>query len=73
MNKKRIKIVDKLINVVLDIAIFIFGVILLITLYNNIQVKILKNTYSSFFWIFYFWCANWKYGRCDKCWRLDNS
>lgn len=49
MNKKRIKIVDKLINVVLDIAIFIFGVILLITLYNNIQVKILKNTYSSFF------------------------
>ena len=57
MNKKRIKIVDKLINVVLDIAIFIFGVILLITLYNNIQVKILKNTY----------------GRCDKCWRLDNS
>ena len=43
------KIVEKIINVILDIAIFIFGIILLISIYNNVQTKILKNSYSSFF------------------------
>ena len=43
------KISDKIINVVLNILIFIFGVVLLISIYNNIQVKLLGNDYSSFF------------------------
>lgn len=43
------KIIEKVINVILDIAIFIFGIILLISIYNNVQTKILKNSYSSFF------------------------
>jgi len=43
------KIIEKVINVMLDIAIFIFGIILLISIYNNVQTKILKNSYSSFF------------------------
>lgn len=43
------KIIEKIINVILDIAIFILGIILLISIYNNVQTKILKNSYSSFF------------------------
>lgn len=43
------KIVEKIINIILDIVIFIFGIILLISIYNNVQTKILKNSYSSFF------------------------
>ena len=39
----------KITNIILDILIFLFGVILLITIYNTIQVKVLKNDYSSFF------------------------
>ena len=33
----------------MNILIFIFGIILLISIYNNIQVKILGNDYASFF------------------------
>lgn len=43
------RIIEKIINVILDVAIFIFGIILLISIYNNVQTKILKNSYSSFF------------------------
>ena len=43
------KIIEKIINVILDLAIFIFGIILLVSIYNNVQTKILKNSYSSFF------------------------
>ena len=43
------KIIEKIINVILDLAIFIFGIILLVSIYNNVQTTILKNSYSSFF------------------------
>ena len=43
------RIIEKVINIILDIAIFIFGIILIISIYNNVQTKILKNSYSSFF------------------------
>lgn len=46
-NKKGFK--DKIINTLLNVLIFIFSIILLITIYNNIQTKIFKNSYSSFF------------------------
>lgn len=46
-NKKGFK--DKVINTILNVLIFIFSIILLITIYNNIQTKIFKNSYSSFF------------------------
>lgn len=42
-------IYEKVINIVLDIIIVIFGIFLLISIYNNVQVKILGNEYSSFF------------------------
>ena len=41
--------VQKIINYVLDFFIFVFTVILLISLYINIQTKILKNPYANFF------------------------
>ena len=49
MNLKRNKFVEKVISVLLNIMIIAFSIILLISIYNNIQVKILKNDYSSFF------------------------
>ena len=49
MNLKKRRIYEKIINIILDILIFIFGIILLISIYNNIQIKILGNEYSSFF------------------------
>ncbi len=42
-------IFEKITNVIMNILIFIFGIILLISIYNNIQVKILGNDYASFF------------------------
>lgn len=42
-------IAKKTVNIILDILIGILGLILLITIYNNIQIKILGNDYSSFF------------------------
>lgn len=42
-------IYDKVINVILDILIVMFGIFLIISIYNNIQIKILGNEYSSFF------------------------
>lgn len=49
MSLKKRRIYEKIINIILDILIIIFGVILLISIYNNIQIKILGNEYSSFF------------------------
>lgn len=43
------KVVKKIINTFLNILLFVFGAILLITVYNTIQVKVLGNDYSSFF------------------------
>ncbi len=43
------KVLKKATNITLDILIFIFGIILLVSLYNVVQVKILGNDYSSFF------------------------
>ncbi len=41
--------IARIMNIILNLLIGIFGVLLLITIYNNIQTKILKNSYSSFF------------------------
>ena len=49
MNEKSKRITKKIINILLDVFIVMLGVILLITIYNNIQVKILGNDYASFF------------------------
>ena len=49
MNLKKRRVYEKVINIVLDILIFMFGIILLISIYNNVQIKVLGNDYSSFF------------------------
>ena len=49
MSSKHKRITEKIVNIALDILIFIFGIILLISIYNNIQINILGNDYSSFF------------------------
>ena len=49
MTREKKQLLEKVINVILNILIFIFGVFLLISIYNNIQVNILGNDYSSFF------------------------
>lgn len=43
------KNLEKVINILLNIFIAIFGILLLISIYNSIQINILKNDYSSFF------------------------
>ncbi len=49
MVKREKQISEKIMNIILNVLIGIFGILLLITIYNNIQTKILKNSYSSFF------------------------
>ncbi len=49
MKLKENGVIKKTINIALDVFIVILGVILLITVYNNIQVKILGRDYASFF------------------------
>lgn len=49
MTKEKKGLAESAINIILNILITIFGLILLITIYNNIQTKIFKNSYSSFF------------------------
>jgi len=49
MSLRKRRIYEKIINIILDILSVIFGIILLISIYNNIQIKILGNKYSSFF------------------------
>ena len=43
------KWVEKVINIILNILIFIFGILLLMSIYNNIQTKIMKKSYADFF------------------------
>lgn len=43
------KVTEKIIGIFLDILIILFGFILLVFIYNNIQTKIFKNDYSSIF------------------------
>ena len=49
MSLKKRGLYEKIINLILDFLIVIFGFILLIFIYNNVQIKILGNKYSSFF------------------------
>lgn len=49
MNTKKLSLYEKIVNILLDILIVIFGIILLISIYNNIQIKLMGNDYSSFF------------------------
>ena len=49
MEMKGKKIIEKVINVILNILIYIFGIILLISIYNNLQVKVFGKDYSDFF------------------------
>ena len=48
MNINVFAILKKLINIVLDIFIVILAGVLLIAVYNNVQINILGNSYSSF-------------------------
>lgn len=41
--------IEKIVNYILNVLIVIFSIVLLITLYNSIQLKIFKNSYSTFF------------------------
>ena len=49
MKSKRRGIYEKFTNIILDILIVIFGAFLLVSIYNNMQIKVLGNEYSSFF------------------------
>lgn len=43
------KNIEKIVNYTLNILIVLFSIVLLITLYNSIQLKVFKNSYSNFF------------------------
>lgn len=49
MNNQKESVIEKIINYVLDILIFVFGIVLLISLYISIQTKVFKNDYANFF------------------------
>lgn len=49
MTRKKKGLLEKIINIILNVLIGIFGFLLLVTIYNNIQTKLLGNSYSSFF------------------------
>lgn len=49
MDTKKRGLYEKIVNIILDILIGVFGIILLVSIYNNIQIKVLGNDYSSFF------------------------
>lgn len=42
-------LVEKITNLLLNILIFIFGIILLVSIYTGVQTKILGNKYTNFF------------------------
>lgn len=46
-NKKSVK--ELVLNVILDILIFLLGFVLIVFIYNNIEVKVLGNDHASFF------------------------
>ena len=43
------KIVEKIINCILNVLIFLIGIVFLISVYTGFQIKILGNDYSDFF------------------------
>ena len=43
------KVLEKIFSILLDILIVLFGFILLVFIYNNVQTRILNNEYSSIF------------------------
>ena len=49
MEMKGKKIIEKGINIFLNILIYIFGIVLLISIYNNLQVNVFGKDYSDFF------------------------
>lgn len=49
MSLRKRWIYEKIVNIILEILIILFGFILLISIYNNVQIKILGNEYSNFF------------------------
>lgn len=49
MEIKGKKIIEKVVNVILNVLIYVFGIILLISIYNNLQVKVFGKDYSDFF------------------------
>jgi len=49
MNLKRKKIAEKVINILLNVLVVIFGFILLVSIYTGIQTKLLGNAHANFF------------------------
>ena len=48
-NESNRKLISKILNILMNIFIIIFGIVLLVSIYNLIQVNILGNDKSSFF------------------------
>ena len=49
MKFKDLSLKEKLINIALNFLIFIFSIVLIVSVYNTIQLKLFKNDYSNFF------------------------
>ncbi len=49
MKKEKKSFLEKIINFLLDVMIFIFGIVLLVSLYIGIQTKVFNNDYANFF------------------------
>ena len=49
MNLKNANLIEKIINFLLNILIFIFGIILIVSIYTGVQTKLLGNDYTDFF------------------------
>jgi|GEM_PF-619076 len=49
MNLKNMNFIEKIIDFLLNILIFIFGVILIVSIYTGVQTKLLGNDYTDFF------------------------
>ena len=49
MESKKKGLTQSILNIALNVFIIFFGIILLITIYNSIQTKVLKKSYSDFF------------------------
>jgi len=49
MGETNKKMLEKSINIILNVLIVIFSIILFISIYNNLQVKVFKKDYSDFF------------------------
>ena len=49
MKEKKKNVREKILNIVLNTFIVVFGIILLFSIYNNVQVSIFGKDYSDFF------------------------